>query len=152
MKENGDVLGLKIVIDFNSSVAFGTFPIKQKLADVTPIFKALDRLIKNNYHPVNILPALSKIMERLLSYQIEKYMDGKLSMYQCGFRKGMSAQNCLLFMIEKWRKYLDNKGKTGVLLADLSKAFDCLNHELLIAKLSEYGFDYVIEINSYLPI
>ena len=130
MKENYDILGLKVVIDFNSSVAFGTFPNNQKLADVIPIFKALDRFVKNNYRPVSILPALSKIMERLLFYQIEKYMDGKLSMYQCGFRKGMSAQKCLLFMIEKWRKCLDNKGKTGVLLTDLSKAFD-------------YGFDYM---------
>ena len=152
MKENYDILGLKVVIGFNSSVAFGTFPNNQKLADVIPIFKALDRFVKNNYRPVSILPALSKIMERLLFYQIEKYMDGKLSMYQCGFRKGMSAQNCLLFMIEKWRKCLDNKGKTGVLLTDLSKAFDCLNHELLIAKLSAYGFDYMSLklIHSYL--
>ena len=73
-------------------------------------------------------------------------------MYQCGFRKSMSSQNCLLFMIEKWRKCLDNKGKTGVLLTDLSKAFDCLNLELPIAKLSAYGFDYMSLklIHSYL--
>ena len=70
-------------------------------------------------------------------------MDGKLSMYQCGFRKGMSAQNCLLFMIENWRKCLDNKGKACVLLTDLSKAFDCLVHELLVNKLNDYGFDYL---------
>ena len=143
IKENYDILGPKLVIDFNSFVSTGTFPTNQKLADISPIFKALDRHTKDNYRPVSILPALSKITERLLKYQIEKYMKGKLSMYQCGFRKGMSAQNCLLFMIEKWRKCLDNQGKTGVLLTDLSKAFDCLNHELLIAKLSAYGFDYM---------
>ena len=69
-------------------------------------------------------------------------MDPKLSIYQCGFRKIMGAQNCLLVMLEKWRKCLDNKGNTGVLLTDLSKAFDCLDHELLIAKLNSYGFDF----------
>ena len=143
IKDNCDILGQKIVIDFNSSVSLGTFPANQKIADVSPIFKALDRHAKGNYRPVSILPALSKITERLLFYQIEQYMEGKLSMYQCGFRKGMSAQHCLLFMVEKWRKCLDNKGNTGVLLTDLSKAFDCLNHELLIAKLSAYGFDYM---------
>ena len=65
-----------------------------------------------------------------------------LSKFQCGFRKGFSAQHCLIYMIEKWKKYLDNKGAAGALLTELSKAFDCLNHGLLIAKLDAYGLDY----------
>ena len=143
LKENYDILGFKLSIDFNAPITSGIFPDNQKYADVSPIFKALDRHIKTNFCPVSILPALSKITERLMFHQIDKYMDGKLSMYQCCFRKGMSAQNCLLFMIEKWRKCLDKKGKAGVLLTDLSKAFDCLVHELLVAKLNAYGFDYL---------
>ena len=54
----------------------------------------------------------------------------------------MSAQNCLLVLLEKWRKCIDSKGYAGVLLTDLSKAFDCIRHDLFIAKLDAYGFDY----------
>ena len=70
-------------------------------------------------------------------------MDPKLSMHQCGFRKNLSAQNCLLVILEKWRKCLDNKGSTDVILTDLSKAFDSLIHDLLVAKLNAYCFDYI---------
>ena len=66
--------------------------------------------------------------------------------------KGFSAQHCLIYMIEKWKKSLDNKGAAGALLTDLSKVFDCLNHGLMIAKLDAYGLDYTSLklINSYL--
>ena len=63
-----------------------------------------------------------------------------LSKHQCGFRNGYSTQQCLLAMLEKWRSAVDNKKTFGVLLTDLSKAFDCLSHELLLAKLHAYGF------------
>ena len=73
-------------------------------------------------------------------------------MYLCGFRKSMSAQNCLLLMLEKWRKCLDTKCSCGILLTDLSKAFDCLIHDLLIAKLNAFGLEYnsLRLIHSYL--
>ena len=58
----------------------------------------------------------------------------------CGFRKGYSAQHCLLVMIEKWKKVVDNGGAFGALLTDLSKVFDYIPHDLIIAKLEAYGF------------
>ena len=73
--------------------------------------------------------------------QISKFIDKNLSPYLSGFRKGYNTQHCLLLMIEKWKKALDNKKHAGAILTDLSKAFDCINHELLIAKLDAYGFD-----------
>ena len=68
-------------------------------------------------------------------------MDEFLSKYQCGFRKGCNASNCLLAMIEKWKKVVNNGNAFGVLLTDVSKAFDCLPHDLTIAKLNSYGFN-----------
>ena len=61
--------------------------------------------------------------------------------YQCGFRKGFSAQHCLVSVLEKWKSATDKKKSFGALLTDSSKAFDCLSHELLIAKLNAYGFN-----------
>ena len=72
--------------------------------------------------------------------QISNYIDRFLSDKLCGYRKGFNAQHALISMIEKWRKSMDKGGFAGAILMDLSKAFDCLNHELLIAKLNAYGF------------
>ena len=69
-------------------------------------------------------------------------MDYYLSKYQCRFRKGYSTQYCLLYMFDKWKRALDNGKVFGLLLRDLSKAFDCLSHELLIVKLHAHGFRF----------
>ena len=71
--------------------------------------------------------------------QLYEYFDNILFPSQCGFRKGYSAQHCLLVMIEKFKEAIDRGYEFGALLTDLSKAFDCLNHPLLIAKLYNYG-------------
>ena len=68
-------------------------------------------------------------------------MDKFLSKYQCGFRKGYNTQHCLLAMIEKWKKAVDKGNVFGTFLTDLFKAFDCLPHDLIIAKLNSYGFN-----------
>ena len=73
-----------------------------------------------------------------MSNQLSYYFENILSKFQCGFRKGIGAQECLLVLIEKWKRVLDKGGTCGALLTDLSKAFDCLPHDLLIAKRHAY--------------
>ena len=143
LKDIQDILCPKIVIDFNSAISTGIFPTNLKAADVAPLFKKECKQYKGNHRPVSLLAAMSKIFERLMHHQMSSYMKNKLSIFLCGFLSLMNAQNCLTFMVEMWRKTLDKSQKCGILLTDLSKAFDCLVHDLLIAKLEAYGFDYL---------
>ena len=71
--------------------------------------------------------------------QLYEYFENFLLSTQCGFRKGFNAQNCLVVMMEKFKEILDEGNHFGALFIDLSKAFDCIDHELLIAKLHSYG-------------
>ena len=116
-------------------------PSDLKFADVTPAYNKKSKNSKDNYRPVSILSSISKLYERCIYDQMEAYFKTILSPKQCGFRKGFSAQHCLISLIEKWKKSIDNSSAFGALMTDLSKTFDCLSHELLIAKLEAYGFD-----------
>ena len=95
---------------------------------------------------------MSKVYERLLYKQIKTFMNNKLSIKLSGFCKNYNTQCCLTYMLEKWKNTL-NKGKhLRAVFIDLSKAFDTINHDLLIAKLESYGFstNALLFILSYL--
>ena len=141
LRENDKFFARFFHENINLCLNHDIFPSDLKIADVTPAYKKKSKYSKDNYRPVSILSNMSKIYERCIYDQIEKYFDVILSKYQCGFRKGYSAQHCLISLIEKWKESVDNGGAFGALLTDLSKAFDCLPHDLLIAKLNAYGFD-----------
>ena len=117
------------------------FPMALKLADVIPIHKTDDKNIMKNYRQVSLLPIISKLFEKIMYKQISSYVNNFLSTYLFGFRKGHSSEQCLIKMLETWKKVIDEKQFAGAILTDLSKAFDCLNHDLLLAKLNAYGFD-----------
>ena len=118
-----------------------SFPDELKLADVLPIHKGKEKSVKGNYRPISILPSLSKVFEKIIFSRIIKFMESKLSILLCGFRSKHSTQHALFKLLQKWQSSLDKKGIVGTILMDLSKAFDSLSHDLLIAKLAAYGFD-----------
>ena len=122
-----------------------------KAAEATLIFKKNDDLDKENYRPVSVLPHVSKIIERVMYIQIENFMEDKLSKLLTGFRKNHSTQHSLVNMLEKWKNTLDKGGFVCAIFMDLSKAFDTMNHDLLIAKLGAYGFqeDALVFMKSY---
>ena len=128
-------------VNINNSINKSTFSEQLKRADVKPVFKKNSRNNKENYRPVSNLPNISKICDRCLYKQLYDCFDIIFSQNRCGFRKDFSVVNCLPPMMEKWRESLDQGGAYGTVLTDFSKAFDCLLHELIIAKLYSYGVD-----------
>ena len=140
IKENSDIFGDFIFGNYNNYVSYSIFLNSLKNAIITPVHKNGAKTSKDNYRPVSILSNISNIYERLMFKQISEYFEPILSKFQCGFRKGFSAQHCLLAMLEKWKSAVDNIRNFGALLTDLPKAFDCLPHDLLLAELNGYGF------------
>ena len=125
----------------NKYISIKSLPDELKVTNVIPVFKKEDPNNKANYRPICLLPIISKIFERVLFEQIEKFSKKILSPKLCGFRKGHSTQHALLNLLKNWQKTLDKSGVLGTVLMDLSKAYDCLPHDLLMAKLSAYGFE-----------
>ena len=109
-------------------------PDKLKLADLGPLPKGDEKTNKKNYRPISLLPVVSKIFERIMEMQLGSFVNEKLLKYRSGYRKGYTTQYALIALREKW-----NHEYAGAVIMDLSKAFDTINHELLIAKLHAYG-------------
>ena len=124
----------------NYSLRESTFPKELKHSEVIPVYKKLNPLKKENYRPVIPLPHTSNVFERIIYQQINTYMKDKLSKCLTGFRKSHGTQHWLVTMLEKWEKAVDKGEYVSALFMDLSKAFDTINHDLLLAKLKAYGF------------
>ena len=116
-----------------------TFP-QLKLADITSIFEKLQNIFVQNYRRVSVLLVASEVFERIMQKQTHGFVENHLSPYLCSYRNWYNSQYALLTMLEKWEMSLDNSGFAGGILMDLSKAFDTINHQLLVAKLYAYGF------------
>ena len=144
IKMSANIIKKSITDILNIAINTNTFPDLMKIGKISPIYKHPkdgSRLDKKCYRPVSVLTTFSKIFERFILNSILEYTNTILSDHISAYRKGYSCQNVLLKLTDDWRHHLDNNEIVGAVLMDLSKAFDCLPHELLVAKLSAYGFD-----------
>ena len=141
IKDNVDIFKKILCQKLNRSMKISRFPSLMKAANITPVFKKVDWTEKVNYGPISTLTKLPKVLARCLHSKLYPFFDKIFSIQQCEFRKRFSTQHCIIKLIEKWRQFLDQSLVFGILLTDLSKAFDCLSHELLAAKLNAYGLE-----------
>ena len=124
----------------NLSLSTNSFPDRWKLAKVTPLHKGGAQNDINNYRPISVLPVFSKIIEKHVASCLLNFLhDNMLYEYQSAFRSGHSTETALIRLTDHILKNMDNDEVTGLVFIDFRKAFDVINHELLLKKLSIYG-------------
>jgi hypothetical protein len=153
LKTSVDVLVSPLTFLINASISSGEFPSPWKVAEVVPLHKRGPRDHFSNYRPISLLSVVSKVLEKAVYHQIADYAEKYiLPASQHGFRHGRSTTSALLSAISEWTERREENKVTGVILFDLSAAFDLIDCEILSKKLKHYGFGgcSVAWINSFL--
>ena len=130
-----------LCIIFYKSLELGEFPSTMKLAEVVPLHKGKEHYLKTNYRPISLLTTISKVLEKIVYQQIYSFQQntGKLYENQYGFREAHSCEHAIGKVVNGIVKSLENKETSACVLLDLSKAFDTIEHTILLEKLALYG-------------
>jgi len=141
LKDAKDFVCEPIAHVLNLSLTTGIFPNKLKVARVVPIFKKGDRKLPGNYRPISILPIISKVYEKIVNGRLLKFLEDNSLFYehQYGFRHGYSTKLSLINLINQITKYTDEGRMTVGIFIDFAKAFDTIDHSILLKKLEHYG-------------
>lgn len=139
LKLSSDIIAPSLTAIFNLSLVTGIFVHDWKFARVSPIFKSDDRRKRENYRPISILPIISKVFEKEVFRQVYTYLtkNSLLSNFQSGFRPKHSTLSALIQMCDEWLESMDNGKLTGVIFLDIRKAFDSINHGVLLKKMND---------------
>ena len=134
-------IAVPLVMLINQSMSQGQFPTMMKLAKVVPLFKSKDRSIETNYRPISLLTTMSKILEKVVYTRVYKFLTvtGQISDKQYGFRAKHSCEHAVRQLVGTVLKNLENNKITVSVLLDLSKAFDTIEHQIMLKKLELYG-------------
>ncbi|MGK2862648.1 MAG: RNA-directed DNA polymerase [Chitinophagaceae bacterium] len=154
IKENKSLLCQRMMYIFNLSLMKGVVPSNLKIAKVIPIFKKGDAKLITNYRPISLLSIFNKLLEKLVYKRLDSFISKHniLYKYQFGFRKNHSTSQALIEVIDSCCKNFDANKKMIGIYFDLQKAFDTVNHDILLHKLYNYGIRGVMHdwISDYL--
>ena len=138
----------------NTSLSQGIFPDEMKIARIIPLFKSGDKQNVSNYRPISLLPQFSKILEKIFNNRLMNFLNSNNLLYlrQYGFRKNMSTSMAIMELVENITNAMDNGKFTIGVFIDLKKAFDTVDHNILVTKLDHYGIRGVAKkwLSSYL--
>ena len=142
LKDGSRVLSKPISELCNLSIKLGSFSDSCKILKLEPLFKKGSKTNPSNYRPISPLPLISKIIKKLIHEQTSTFLSNNelLYNYQSGFRKKHSTDSCLTFLHDKVLKDSSKELMTDMILVDLQKTFDTIDHDILLKMLSAVGF------------